>query len=523
MARFAGMDSSELTDFLRPSRNHMKQHIFVLDDEYASFLNSQFLVMGNEVMRVLCGHSLSTEEFFKVDKTALSEILCEEPDFSPSLKTSLLSQEKAEEDAKKENKEDGGDYDLDAIIKGVEKGEASIDSLVEKIAASTTIEKGKRKVEVYDKKAKKEKEDEDVLKPYTTDLEYLEDQFKVLESKIRIKRVEMEEDDLGSFNMRSDNRKPEAIVRELRAKLRADTARLKNRLALTYERNEWLPRIERLVQLRQLDAFEKNVLISLIGSMLSQEIRKAGQIGRDDNLLTNSFQVGTLITTFCDSLADKVRSRTYFYKNSKLVREGIIKIGDPPFRKKGDLHECTVEIDRKLLDYIVGLDTELSELIDGSDLYLPTVSFDQVILPEERKKLILDTIHNYDAYKSASKELKLEERLSYGTGVCLLFYGASGTGKTMTANAIAHHLKRKLLLVNLPAVGDASMTKETLRFISREAKIHNAILFFDECDTFFENRSHGGKADVSALLTEIEAYDGLILMATNRPYDLDEG
>ena len=31
-----------------------------------------------------------------------------------------------------------------------------------------------------------------------------------------------------------------------------------------------------------------------------------------------------------------------------------------------------------MLDYIVGLDTELSELVDGSHLYLPKVTMDQV-------------------------------------------------------------------------------------------------------------------------------------------------
>ncbi len=36
-----------------------------------------------------------------------------------------------------------------------------------------------------------------------------------------------------------------------------------------------------------------------------------------------------------------------------------------------DLAEATVELDRRMLDYVVGLDTEFSEIVDGSHLYTP--------------------------------------------------------------------------------------------------------------------------------------------------------
>ena len=80
---------------------------------------------------------------------------------------------------------------------------------------------------------------------------------------------------------------------------------------------------------------------------------------------------------------------------------------------------------------------------------------------------------------------------------------------------------------------------ENFKFIFREAKINDAILFFDECESIFESRELGGR-QVNLLLTEIERYvihghslqginhllfcrhDGLIVLATNRPYDLDE-
>lgn len=40
----------------------------------------------------------------------------------------------------------------------------------------------------------------------------------------------------------------------------------------------WLPRLERLANLRGLDVFEKNVLLILTGSMVSRNLRNTGII-----------------------------------------------------------------------------------------------------------------------------------------------------------------------------------------------------------------------------------------------------
>ena len=37
-----------------------------------------------------------------------------------------------------------------------------------------------------------------------------------------------------------------------------------------------------------------------------------------------------------------------------------------------------VEIDRRMLDFCVGLDTEFSEIVEGSHLYYPKTKFEQV-------------------------------------------------------------------------------------------------------------------------------------------------
>ena len=59
-------------------------------------------------------------------------------------------------------------------------------------------------------------------------------------------------------------------------------------------------------------------------------------------------------------------------------------------------------------------------------------------------------------------------------------------------------------MINFPSLGGMA-AGENFKFIFREAKINDAILFFDECEAIFETREHGGH-NVNLLLTEIERY-----------------
>ena len=68
------------------------------------------------------------------------------------------------------------------------------------------------------------------------------------------------------------------------------------------------------------------------------------------------------------------------------------------------------------------------------------------------------------------KELAIDKKITYGLGQILLFYGASGVGKTMTANAIACKLKKKVLLVNFPSLG-LNSPGEIIKMLFREARI----------------------------------------------------
>lgn len=116
-------------------------------------------------------------------------------------------------------------------------------------------------------------------------------------------------------------------------------------------------------------------------------------------------------------------------------------------------------------------------------------------------------------------------------GISALFAGESGTGKTMSAEVIANDLGLLLYKIDLSAVVSKYIgeTEKNLGVIFEEAQASNAILFFDEADALFGKRSEVKDArdryaniETAYLLQQIEAYDGVAILATNLRQNLDE-
>ena len=310
---------------------------------------------------------------------------------------------------------------------------------------------------------------------------------------------EMEALSRGRFgrNMRHEHSKQarHEVKRARKLQARADrlNERIQMRLQQMTDASMRLPRLERLASALGLCDFEKNVVVSMIGQAIAP--RSIGLMGGGGGGMggggaspSKTMQVEVLLRAFSHSLQAQIEHRKHFYKSAVLVREGILVLhGD---ELGADLTQTLAEIDRRMLDFVVGLDTEFSELMDGSHLYTPQVAIEEVVLPDVKKDLVLDTVKHFDTFTQASRNLELNKKLAYGRGLVLLFYGPSGTGKTMMANALAALIGKKVLMINFPALG-ANSAGAILKLVFREAKIHDAIIFFDECESIFMDRTKG--------------------------------
>lgn len=184
-------------------------------------------------------------------------------------------------------------------------------------------------------------------------------------------------------------------------------------------------------------------------------------------------------------------------------------------------------------EYILNKMTDNSE--DSSKIKYeavePNWSLDEIVLSDVvRKKLeratkIIenkDIIFNTLGYSRADKTIK--------SIIC--FYGPAGTGKTITAQAIAKHLNKKIVFssyaqIESKYVGDGA---KNLRKIFQDAEAQDAVLFMDECDSFLSKRiestDSGSDKHYNRMSNELfqllENHSGCIIFATNLLTDIDK-
>jgi len=116
-------------------------------------------------------------------------------------------------------------------------------------------------------------------------------------------------------------------------------------------------------------------------------------------------------------------------------------------------------------------------------------------------------------------------------GYRVLFYGPSGTGKTLTAALLGKQYNKDVYRVDLSQIVSKFIgeTEKNLESVFRRAESKDWILFFDEADALFGKRTNVQNAhdkyanqEVSYLLQRVEDYPGLMILATNFKNNLDD-
>ena len=119
-----------------------------------------------------------------------------------------------------------------------------------------------------------------------------------------------------------------------------------------------------------------------------------------------------------------------------------------------------------------------------------------------------------------------------GRSVILNFYGAPGTGKTLTAEAFAGSLGKPIIKLGIAELESKFMgeTSKNIQAVFKVATEQDAVLFFDEADTLLGKRlssvTQGIDNEVNAmrstLLIELERFNGIAIFATNFAKNYDE-
>ena len=160
------------------------------------------------------------------------------------------------------------------------------------------------------------------------------------------------------------------------------------------------------------------------------------------------------------------------------------------------------------------------------DKFAPIVwnknAFDHLVLPSGIKQLIKSLVRADRQGGAVIKDIVAGK----GGGCIIVLHGRPGTGKTLTAEAVAEEQEKPLLSISVGDLGtNAKGVEKSLKEILELAALWDAVLLFDEADIFMEARSLHElerNAMVGVFLKLLEYHERIMFLTTNRVNTFDE-
>ena len=355
------------------------------------------------------------------------------------------------------------------------------------------------------------------VKPYTDHLEYLQDQFDMVTLLHKISTFKQ------GF---ADN---SLSIGRLKNKLTLLTTRIEERVKMT----ETPIVVEEFFKEKVLDEKEKRIFLAL----LKEEYSGGEGQFRDMN---------TLIELISFDEYEKIKNRALLEDGAKLITEDIIDYEEilnmfggvsRSFYLQEEVMQRiihpnkTKKVTKLKLDALVG-EQELFEYLN------PTTTLDDVVLHPKTKETLNNVIKQVD--KEVFKKLRewgiKDKRKAIDARI--IFYGAAGTGKTMTAMSLAKTLKKPILSFDCSKilsmyVGESEKNVRKIfddfKDLSTKAKVE-PILLLNEADQFLSARSEGAGSSADKMhnqmqnifLEQIEKFEGILIATTNLLGNIDK-
>ncbi|KAG1713891.1 Proteasome-activating nucleotidase 2 [Nymphon striatum] len=229
-----------------------------------------------------------------------------------------------------------------------------------------------------------------------------------------------------------------------------------------------------------------------------------------------------------DDLSDRMRLITVFEEDTALIKQGLIELGDAA---DGTLFSCPILPGRILME-LLGL--------EGRTYHRPVKDVPAQVLNSRLgwDDLIVDQI-TANGLERVVRWAELAPLIDtdrgpgrlIGQGYRALFHGPPGTGKTLSAALLGQRTGLSVYRVDLSQVTSKWIgeTEKNLARLFEAAERERRILFFDEADALFSQRTEtrssndrSANQEVAYILQRIEAFEGIVLLATNLRTNLDE-
>jgi SpoVK/Ycf46/Vps4 family AAA+-type ATPase len=356
------------------------------------------------------------------------------------------------------------------------------------------------------------------VREYSDHLEYLQDQFFKIDLAQKLHIIK------SNFDENSPN------ANRLRTKLTL----LENRIKERVEKTKNPIMIEDFFKENKLGEQEQMIFLAL----LKEEYGGSDESIRDMN---------SLIALVSSDDYEKIKHRSLLEESGNLISNGLIDYDEmlTPFGginrnffiPDSILYKISHPVKKQKRQQKIKLDMLISEQ-EMFELIEPKKSLEDVVLNEKTKKTLELLLQQVD--KKVVDRLKkwgIKDKKK-GIDARIIFYGAAGTGKTVTALALAKSLKRQVLSFDCSKilsmyVGESE--KNVRKIFDDYNDLCNKtksepILLLNEADQFLSNRVSGQISGSDKMhnqmqnifLEQIESFSGILIATTNLLDSIDK-
>ena len=353
---------------------------------------------------------------------------------------------------------------------------------------------------------------------YGDHLEYLQDQFFKISLAQKLNIIK------HNFDENSPN------TNRLRSKLNLLSNRIKERVEAT----KTPIMLEDFFKEYKLEDKEQMIFIAL----LKEEYGGSDESVRDMNILID-------LISYDDY--EKIKHRSLLEESGKLISNNLVDYDEmlTPFGginrnfyiPEQILYKISHPTKKAKRQQKIKLDMLIQEQ-DMFELIEPTKSLDDVILDDKTKDTLNTLLKQMD--KDVVNRLKswgIKDKKK-GIDARIIFYGSAGTGKTITALALAKSLKKQVLSFDCSKilsmyVGESEKNVRKIfddyKDLSLKTK-SEPILLLNEADQFLSNRATGQTSGSDKMhnqmqnifLEQIEKFDGILVATTNLLDSIDK-
>ena len=355
------------------------------------------------------------------------------------------------------------------------------------------------------------------IKPYGDHLEYLQDQFFRIElyQKVSTIRQNVHEHSRG--------------IDRTQSKLKLLEKRIEERVQQTSEKLV----LDKFFKQKKMEVKEQVIFIAL----LREEYSATDASLREMNALIELISLDEY---------ERIKNRSLLEDGSNLINSGIIDYEEMlnPF---GGISRAFYIVDEVLQSIIHPQKNKkvrrlkLNALIEEQDIFEliePETSLEDVVLNEKTQETLQNLMRQVDKEVVARLvEWGVKDKKS-GIDARIIFYGAAGTGKTMTAYSLAKSLKRQVLAFDCSKIlsmyvgeSEKNVRKifDTFYDLSEKTK-SEPILLLNEADQFLGARSSGNITGSDQMhnqmqnifLEQIENFKGMLIATTNLLENIDK-